>query len=84
MAVVDVFNVGCAQLVAEVVDFTLAVVGCYDVAFLHVLYVIEDFQHGFDRFLHIAEHEVDIGIDFLVEMHVALLLAQQDFAYAKH
>ncbi len=38
---VDVFNVCCAQLVAEVVDFTLLVVAHNDFLFARVLYVVE-------------------------------------------
>ena len=82
MVLVYIINVGGAQLVAQIVDFTLMIVGSYYILLIGVLHVPEQEylvgHGGFDG----NEHRVYVVVYLVGELCVALALAYEYFAYA--
>ena len=76
-AVVDVLHIVGAQLIAQIVDFTLFVVRSYYVDLAHLLDIAEEYEHVGHSLFYITEHGVDIAVNQLVKLHTALLLAKQ-------
>ena len=83
MASVDILDIRRAQLVAEIVDLALAVVADDDLLLAGVVHVGEECDHIAHGVLHIAEHGVEIGINLLIKVDMALLLAYQYLARAQ-
>lgn len=75
--VVDVLDIVGAQLIAQVVDFTLFVVGAYDGHFPCFFYIAEQLYHVGHSLFQVAKHRVDVLVYQFGEVDTALLLAYE-------
>ena len=82
MMFVDVFDICRAELVAQIVDFTLVVVGGDDVLLLGVLYITEKQYLIGHRSLYSYEHGVDVMVYLFGELSVALTFAYEYLSYS--